>query len=356
MNTVVQHFQVKGSPVSCVRFGFGHINETYLCVCDSGLSYILQKINRHVFHDPLALMENVAAVTAFQAARADDPRESMHLIPTLRGQFAYVDSEGDVWRMYDFVRSSRCLQKARNEQDFSRAGFAFGRFLRQLADFPVQTLHEPIKDFHNTPERFRQFHEALAHDNKHRAGLCKEEIDRVLSYENAAGEIPRMMRQGHLPVRVTHNDTKLNNILFDYDSGAPLCVIDLDTVMPGSVLYDFGDAIRFGASTAAEDEQDLSKVTLSLPLFRAFTEGYLSGCAGSLTKNELEALPLGAKIMTLENAVRFLGDYINGDTYFQIHYESQNLDRARTQLKLLRDMEQKWGEMCRIIRSVANGA
>ena len=350
MNTLICNFKVKGIPCTCTRFGHGHINETYLVTCDSGISYILQKINKTIFTQPEQLMENIASITAYVAEQSSDPRSSMHLVLTHSGKTFHVDDTGEYWRMYDFVFSTVCLQKAENLQDFYHSGLAFGRFQRQLAAFPAETLHESIPDFHNTRARYSQLHTAMDRNYENRAALCQEELAFALARESESGEIVDRLACGKLPLRVTHNDTKLNNVLFDYDSRTPLCVIDLDTVMPGSSLYDYGDAIRFGASTAAEDEKDLDKVWCDMDLFRTYTEGFLTGCSGSLTETEIAMLPMGAKLMTLECGIRFLADYLNGDTYFRTHYEGQNLDRARTQFKLVADMESKWETMAEIVR------
>jgi len=353
MEQLIQKFAIRGLPAQYCRYGCGHINETYLITCDSGLTYILQKINKSIFTKPEELMENIAATTAYLAEGSQDSRTSMHLVPTLDGKAFYKDEEGEYWRMYDFVLSTVCLQKVESPKDFYYSGLAFGRFQRQLAQFPAQTLHEPIVNFHNTPARYGQLHAAMEVNHENRAALCKAELEFALARECEAGAIVDKLESGELPLRVTHNDTKLNNVLFDYDTRTPLCVIDLDTIMPGSSLYDYGDSIRFGASTAAEDEKDLNKVWCDMDLFRTYTEGFLEGCGGSLTALEVEMLPMGAKMMTLECGIRFLADYLNGDTYFRIHYEDQNLDRARTQFKLVADMESKWETMMSIVKECA---
>lgn len=353
MNGPIKQFAIKGGVVECGRYGHGHINETYLVTCDSGLNYILQKINKHIFTQPEQLMENIAATTAFIAQHSNDRRSSLHLVPTVDGRSFYLDEDGEYWRMYEFVPSTVCLQKAESPKDFYYAGLAFGRFQRQLAEFPAETLHEPIKDFHNTRVRFDQLHAAMGCNFENRMEQCRPELEFALAREQEAGTIVDKLGTGELPLRVTHNDTKLNNILFDYDTRTPLCVIDLDTIMPGSSLYDYGDSIRFGASTAAEDEKDLNKVWCDMELFRTYTEGFLEGCNGSLTELELQMLPMGAKMMTLECGIRFLADYLNGDTYFRTHYPEQNLDRARTQFKLVADMESKWEIMHSIVKEVA---
>lgn len=350
MNDLILKFQIHGTPKSCERYGQGHINETYLVECDGETDYILQKINKKIFTKPEQLMENIAATTAYISEHSKDPRASMHLALTNAGKAYHKDAEGEYWRMYEFVPSTICLQKAESPKDFYYSGLAFGRFQGELAGFPAKTLHEPIADFHNTRARFAQLHAAMEVNYQNRKEQCKAELEFALSLENEAGSIVDKLESGELPLRVTHNDTKLNNILFDAATRTPLCVIDLDTIMPGSSLYDYGDSIRFGASTAAEDEKDLDKVWCDMELFRSYTEGFLEGCNGRLTPLEVEMLPMGAKMMTLECGIRFLADYLNGDTYFRTHYEGQNLDRARTQFKLVRDMQTKWETMHSIVK------
>lgn len=352
MNHLINKFQIKGNPIACRRYGCGHINETYLVTCDGETHYMLQKINKKVFTEPQQLMENIAATTAYINRRSDDPRASLHLASTQQGEVCCQDEAGEYWRMFEFVPSTICLERVESPKDFYYAGLAFGRFQGQLAGFPAESLYEPIKNFHNTPVRFEQLHAAVKADCGNRLASCQKELEFALARECEAGAIVDKLASGELPLRVTHNDTKLNNILFDAETRTPVCVIDLDTIMPGSVLYDYGDAIRFGASTAAEDEKDLDKVWCDLELFEAYTKGFLEGCKGGLTPMELEMLPVGAKMMTLECGVRFLSDYLNGDTYFRTHYADQNLDRARTQFKLVADMENKWEQMGEIVRTL----
>ena len=353
MEQLISKFKIKGKPCEWNRYGHGHINETYLVTCDSGLNYILQKINKHVFKEPEQLMENIAATTAFIEKRTYDPRASLHLIPTKDRKACYQDEAGEYWRMYTFIPSTICLQKAEGPKDCYYSGLAFGRFQGQLADFPAETLFEPIKDFHNTPVRYQQLHAAMEVNYQNRLELCQKELEFALAREQEAGAIVEKLESGELPLRVTHNDTKLNNILFDFDTRMPLCVIDLDTIMPGSFLYDYGDAIRSGTNTAMEDERDLDKVWCDMELFRAYTKGFLEGSNGSLTELEIQMLPVGAKLMTLECGVRFLTDFLNGDTYFRTHYEDQNLCRTRTQFKMVADMESKWESMNKIVEETA---
>lgn len=344
-----QEFVLSGNIVSCEPYGFGHINRTYLVVTDSGLRYILQGINEVVFANVPGLMSNVIAVTEHLSSLVKDPRESLHLVKTRQGGDYFKDAEGKYWRMYDFIERSLCLQAAEQPSDFYESAVAFGRFQRQLADFPADTLHETIPNFHNTPDRYRKFHLVLEADVKDRAKECGYEIEEFLKREKDASVLQDWLNEGKLPLRVTHNDTKLNNVMLDEESRKALCVIDLDTVMPGLMAYDFGDSIRFGAATAAEDEKDISKVSVNLELYATYIRGFLSSCP-ELTEDELLSLPWGARLMTLECGLRFLTDYLDGDNYFAIHRPEHNLDRCRTQLKMVQDMEAKWDDMLRIIR------
>ena len=345
---VLARFQLDAPAVTCDRYGCGHINETYLVVTESGRRYILQKISNRAFPDVAGLQENIAAVTEFLHTQTSDPYGALTLIPTDEGKSYLHWAENSDWRVYDFIEGAVCLQKPETAEDFYQSAIAFGTFQQQLAGFPAHTLHETIKNFHNTPDRFRIFKEVLAKDVMGRAKDVQPEIDFVLAHEEVGGRLMGLLKEGKLPLRVTHNDTKLNNVMLSESERKPMCVIDLDTTMPGLSAYDFGDSIRFGAATAAEDETDLSKMEMDLDLFRIFTRGFLTACPG-LTAEERKALPLGAMTMTLECGVRFLTDYLDGDHYFGIHRPDHNLDRCRTQFKLVRDMESKWDEMAKII-------
>ena len=348
MQNILMQFPLDGSVTTCERYGCGHINETYLVVTDNGHRYILQKVNHHIFRNVPALMENICAVTGHLRKQMNDPRRVLTVVNTVDGAAFYFDGNC-YWRLYEFVEGSICLQQPKTPEDFYQSAVAFGEFQQQLNDFPADTLSETIPNFHNTVDRYRIFHEVLAADPMGRAKDVQAEIDFVLAREQEAGTLVRLLSEGKLPLRVTHNDTKLNNVMLDDETRTPLCVIDLDTVMPGLSAYDFGDSIRFGAATAAEDEKDLSKMEMSLDLFRIFTRGFLKACPG-LTDLEKEMLPMGAKLMTLECGVRFLTDYIDGDHYFSVHREGHNLDRCRTQFKLVSDMEKKWEQMAQVIR------
>ena len=343
--SIVKNFIIDGDPINIVPYGNGHINNTYLVTTDSGKRYILQKVSdAFEIHN---LMKNIDAVTSFMALKADNPERQMQLIHTTSNENFY-SSKGGNYRMFNFVENSICLDAPDSPEDFYESAVSFGKFQKLLEDFPATTLTEPIKNFHNTPDRFRIFKETVAADKAGRVSGVKTEIDFALAHEEIGGILQSLRDSGKLPVRVTHNDTKLNNVLFDKDTRKSLCVIDLDTVMPGLSLYDFGDAIRFGAATAKEDEKDLSKMTVDLDMFRAFTRGYISSC--NLTDNEIDCLVLGAITMTLECGVRFLTDYLDGDNYFRTSYEGQNLDRCRTQFKLVSEMENRREEMEQIVK------
>ena len=349
MQQAIHHFQIQSQPLYCKNFGHGHINYTFLITTDNGSQYILQRINTHVFKQPVQLMENVIAVTEHIRAKVDDPTQVLHFIPALDGSYFYRDERRRFWRCYEFV-GGFCLEAPETDADFYESAVAFGRFQEQLSDFPASSLFETIPNFHNTPDRYRMLHVAMDEDACDRLQYIQREIDFILEREHEAGTIQRMLESGELPLRVTHNDTKLNNVLLDFKTRKAKCVLDLDTVMPGSSLFDFGDSIRFGAATAPEDVQELSRMTLDLHLFEVYTKGYLDGCH-SLTRREIELLPLGAKIITLELAVRFLTDYLESDHYFKTDYPDHNLVRARAQLKLVQDMEAKWYQMQKIIEN-----
>lgn len=343
-------FRVTGKPVSFERYGNGHINETYLMMTDAKEPYILQKINHRVFTDVPQLMRNIGSVTRHLAKKESDPRRVLTLVPALDGTDFWQSPEGNFWRAYVFVKDSICLERAETSEDFRQSAVAFGQFQNLLSDFPSASLQETIKDFHHTPTRYDAFAGAVEKDAIGRAKEAQAEIGFAMERRDSARLMTDMMATGDLPLRVTHNDTKLNNVMLDAATRKALCVIDLDTVMPGLAGNDFGDSIRFGASTAAEDEKDLSKVSMSLDLFRAYANGFLSACADRLTDNEIATLPEAARLMTLECGVRFLADYLSGDTYFHIQRPEHNLDRCRTQFKLVQDMENKMDEMRRIIR------
>ncbi len=351
---ILRQFCLDAEPASCTPYGCGHINRTYLVATAGGRCYILQKINHHTFRDVAGLMENIGLVTEHLRRKSPDPRSVLTLIRTKDGK-SYLEADDGYWRVFRFVEDSICLQQPESDADFYESAVGFGTFQQLLSDFPAEKLHETIPNFHNTPDRYRAFHETLTRDPMHRAAQVQPEIEFALARQAEMAALQNALDAGELPLRVTHNDTKLNNVLFDAKTRRALCIIDLDTVMPGSALYDYGDSIRFGAATAAEDERELDKMEMSLERFRVFTRGYVRACPG-LTQKELELLPLGAKVMTMECGVRFLTDHIDGDNYFSIHREGQNLDRARTQFKLVADMERKWDKMKEIVNEEVQNA
>lgn len=358
---VAEQFAIEGTIERVESYGNGHINDTYLVTTymeAAELHYILQRINTSIFQKPDELMKNILGVTKhlrkkILEAGGDVTRETLTVISTCDGKSYYETPEGECYRVYVYVENTISLEKIQNTGDFYAAAKAFGSFQYLLADYPADTLYETIPDFHNTKKRYERFLTVLKADCVGRAAEVAEEIAFVKRHAADMSVIVEALLRGEIPLRVTHNDTKLNNILMDKDSGKGICIIDLDTVMPGSSLYDFGDAIRFGANHAAEDEVELKKVWVDLELFEAYVSGYIKGCKGALKKREIELMPMGAKIMTLECGMRFLTDYLEGDTYFKIHREKHNLDRCRSQFKLVIDMEEKWGRMCEIVKRVS---
>ena len=349
---VLRHFDLGSAPVSCSRYGFGHINETYLVVTELGKRFILQKINHRVFKNTDGLMRNIEAVTTYLRNMTDDERRVMGLVKTVDDEPYWKHPEDGFWRVLVFVEGSICLQKPESPADFYESAVAFGQFQQMLKDFPAHTLTETIPNFHDTRDRYRIFHEVLEKDPMGRAKAVQPEIEFALAREKEAATLVELLEAGKLPLRVTHNDTKLNNVMLDAETRTALCVIDLDTVMPGLSVYDYGDSIRFGAATGDEDAQNLDKIEMSLELFETYTKGFLSACPG-LTDMEIKMLPMGAKLMTLECGVRFLTDYLDGDHYFANRREGQNLDRCRTQFRLVEDMEAKWERMHEIVREIS---
>lgn len=357
-NDITKHFKFEGEFINAKPYGLGHINDTYLVSFKTDNNtiskYILQRINTNIFKTPERLMENIKNVTLhlqdkISACGGDIKRENLNLIPTQNGEYFYKSAEGDYWRAYIFIHGAQTYQVVVNLKHFYNAGKALGKFEQNLADFPADKLFETIPDFHNTYKRFLAFKEAVEKDPLNRAKEVEAEINFVLKRSEDTSILVNLFNEGKLPLRVTHNDTKFNNIMIDDVTGEGICVIDLDTIMPGLSLYDFGDSIRSGANPAEEDEIDLSKVCMDLELFESFTHGFIEGTNYSLTELELEYLPFSAKLMTFECGMRFLADYLNGDIYFKIHRPNHNLDRARTQFKMVADMEEKFDEMKSIV-------
>ena len=351
-------FDFGGQVVGAVRYGSGHINDTFCVHTQPGEDpcrrFILQRISSAAFHHPEQVMANIVGVTSYLgkviAETGGDPtRETMCVYATKDGKNFYTDPEGGAWRVYPFIEDTKCLQSAETPELFAASARAFGRFQQMLKDYPADTLYETIPRFHDTEDRLAKLKAAVAADAMGRVKDVQAELDFVTAREADCSVALQALRDGKLPLRVTHNDTKLNNVLMDRKSGEGVCVIDLDTVMPGLSINDFGDSIRFGANHCAEDEKDLSKVNFDLSLFEVYTQGFLEGANGALTQAELDYLPWGAKLMTLECGIRFLTDYLEGDHYFRTHREGQNLDRCRTQFKLVADMENQWEAMKAVV-------
>lgn len=349
----IKGFAIDGKLLSYERYGSGHINDTFLVCYDMNgygrLRFIFQRMSKALTTECAALMENIVRVTnhlqsKIKAAGGDIYREALSVVQT-NGLDYFVDSEDEYWRVYHFIEGATCYDQVRSADDFYESAVSFGSFQKYLSDFDATLLHETIPGFHDTKKRFAKFEEVLKKDPLGRAESAKDEIDFVLANTDLVSVLGDLLEKGELPLRVTHNDTKLNNIMIDDKTGKGICVIDLDTVMPGLSVNDFGDSIRFGANTAKEDETDLSKVSLNLDLYNTYVKGFIDGCGGALTKKEIEMLPMGAMVMTYECGMRFLTDYIEGDVYFHVARPTHNLDRARTQFELIKDMKRKWENM-----------
>ena len=346
--SVLEHFDFESD---AKVYGNGHINETYIV----DPKYIVQKINTKVFKEPDKLMNNIIAVTSFLQKKivqegGNPARETLTIIPTSEGHKFYKKDNENCYRCYEAISNTFSIETVENPHDLYEAAKAFALFQKRLADFPAEELSETIKDFHNTPKRFNDLLQAIEKDEMGRAKNVKEEIEFALSQKDWINAVTDGLSDGSIPLRVTHNDTKINNVLFDNATRSAICVIDLDTVMPGSLLYDFGDALRIGAASGEEDEVDISKIFFRLDCFEAFVKGFAEEMGDNLTQREVELLALSAKLLTYECGIRFLTDYLNGDTYFKIHRENHNLDRCRTQFKLVRDMDGKMDEMNKIVK------
>ncbi len=361
---VISSFDLPG--YACFRrYGNGHINDTYLLERDGtghemsrqSPAFILQRINRRVFAHPEEVAENVWKITRYLqkmiSERGGDPaRETLTVYPAKDGKPYVKDRSGEVWRLVQFIRDSMNYEIADKPELFAASGEAFGHFQYLLRDFDVSCLVETIPDFHNTPKRYQHFEEAVSKDIAKRAGTVSKEIEEIRKRKTDCDMLTDQIRSGVLRQNVTHNDTKLNNVLFDRNTGRPLCVIDLDTVMPGLAAYDFGDSIRFGANHNLEDERDLDKVEFDLHLYEVYAEGFLKGSGAIFNERQLQSLAWGARVITLEQAIRFLTDYLEGDRYYHTNREGQNLDRARVQIKLLQGMEEQFGELLAVLERV----
>jgi Phosphotransferase enzyme family len=352
---IAAEFQINGTFLSSIPYGSGHINDTWCVVFlqrETERRFIFQRINRRVFINPVALMENIQRVTSHLGSRVagepDAGRRVLTLIAARSNLLWHVDTDGNYWRVYRFIENARTYDSVTSTSQAFQAAKAFGQFQKMLADVPAPRLHDTIPDFHHTPKRFKAFEHALTKNIVGRAVLAQPEIDFALARQS----ITSVLIDAGLPERVTHNDTKLNNVMLDDSTGEGICVIDLDTVMPGLALYDFGDMVRTTTSPAAEDEQDLSKVTMQFPMFEALARGYLSSAGEFLTTREKQHLAFSGKLITFEMGIRFLTDFLAGDTYYKIHRENHNLDRCRTQFKLIESIEQREENMNRLIDSL----
>ena len=357
-NKIIHEFELTGKLTYCERYGEGHINETYLVRMDKDgreTKYILQKINKSLFTKVDKLMNNIVLVTEFVRKKVlenggDPYREVLTVVYTKDGKPYYYSAEYDEYfRVYVFIEKAIAHQHEEREGQFYQSAVAFGTFAMQLSDFDASQLYEVLPDFHNTRKRYEAFMHSVSADKMNRAKSVLKEIDFVLKRERYCRKIVDMLESGAMPLKVTHNDTKLNNVMLDEKTDKPVAVIDLDTVMPGSLCYDFGDSIRFGCNTADEDEKDLDKVVFDIKLFEEYTKGYLTAIGDGITKTEKDNLAFGAILMTFECGMRFLTDYLDGDTYFRTRREGQNLDRARTQFKLVSDMERQYETMLQIV-------
>jgi hypothetical protein len=354
IGAVARQFEINGEFLDAERYGSGHINDTFRAFfdeCGVTAPCILQRINHNVFKNPVALMENIERVTAHLAtqvaANADRCRRVLCLIPSRDGQCWHLDSEGNYWRAYRFIGGARTYDAAVSTEQAFQAARAFGQFQQRLADLPAPRLHDTIPDFHNTPKRFAALERAIEADVAGRAILAKPEIEFALARQATTS----VLLDANLPERVTHNDTKFNNVMLDDKSGEGICVIDLDTVMPGLALYDFGDMVRTTTSPTKEDERDLSQIGMQFSMFEALVRGYLASAGGFLTKEERRHLAFSGKLITFEIGIRFLTDYLAGDTYFRVHRDGHNLDRCRAQFKLVESIEQQEEAMNRLVES-----
>jgi len=357
LREIVNNFLFEGDFVAATIFGTGHIHDTYVLDFQSNGDthrYILQRINTHVFKNPEVMQRNILLVTAHLSRKiievgGNPLRETLNLIPTIDGNSFHRTADGNYWRSFIFIEGARTYDYIENLEQVYNAAKAFGNFQNMLSDFPSDQLIETIPNFHNTEIRYKSFLIAVNKDLMNRVQYCHPEINFVIDRADKTSILIDMLEQSDLPLRVTHNDTKVNNVMIDDTTGEGICVIDLDTVMPGSSLYDFGDAIRYITNTAAEDEVDLTKVNFNLSIFRTYTYGYLDAAGGILIPSEIRLMPLASILMTLECGIRFLTDYLQGDIYFKIKRQNHNLDRCRTQFKLVCDMEEQFNNMTDII-------
>ena len=354
---IIKHFNLKGNIINIEESYTGNINNTYIIsVVEDGVlkKYTLQKVNLHVFKDPVLLMNNIVSVTDYcknylRENNEDVDRGTLSVIRTIEGNNFYETDDGECYRMYNYITNARTFDKSVNDEMFYNVGSAFGHFVRMLDKYPIDELKETIPDFHNSKKRFFSFIKDVREDRVQRVNEVLEEINFIVDRRDTFNVIVDMLEDKIIPYRVTHNDTKINNVLIDEVTGKAICVIDLDTVMPGSALYDFGDAIRSGAAATFEDDTNMSNIGINIEYFRSFTKAYLKETGDILTEKELEYLVFSCRLLTLELSMRFLNDYINGDVYFKINYDKHNLDRARNQIQLVKEMELHYNEMLSIV-------
>lgn len=360
LKEICSRFNFEGIHNEANPYGDGHINDTFKVeniVEGECIHYILQRVNHLIFKDTNGLMKNIYNVTSYfsdmlSEEEGNNSYKSLELIPTIDEQIYLIDDDGNYWRSYVFVENATGHLFAENLDTLYHAAKAFGHFQRMLKDFPADTLYETLPDFHNTVKRYEKFKEALQLNKAVRKNKCEDEVKFIDEHKAIAGSIVNLLETGELPLRVTHNDTKINNVLLDNETGYGRCVIDLDTVMPGSALYDFGDSIRSSASTALEDEEDLNKVKLDITRFEAFTKGFLEEVGKDLTDKEIELLPMAGIIMAFECGMRFLTDYLEGDHYFKVHKTDHNLIRAKNQFRFVKEMEENIEAMRLVVSEV----
>ena len=357
---ILKHFHIGGGPADIAAVTRGHINDTYVATTEdrgTPVRYVLQRINHSVFKDPLRMMANIMRVTKHIRTKvlSSDPDmapRQLTVIAAHDGTGCYGDAGGNFWRVYNFIENARTYDTLASVELACEAARMFGWFQRMLLDLPEPPLHETIKDFHNTPRRLDVFRDVLAADAHNRAKDAGGEIDFLLENASICDVLPDLARRGVIPIRVAHNDTKINNVMLDEHTDRGVCVIDLDTVMPGFSLHDFGDLVRTAVCSAAEDERDLSKVTIDLSLFEALVRGFARETTGFLTPAEKQHLVFAGKLITYEQFIRFLTDYLAGDTYYKVHREGHNLDRSRTQMKLVQCMIEREEAMNAIVQRV----
>ncbi len=360
LQKLLKHFAIPADFVSSEPYGSGHINDTYAVNCNQGgtpIRYLFQRINHNIFKQPEVLMDTIKRVTEHQHSKIDQSspdasRRALTLIHTVDNQPFYRDEDGNYWRVYVFIEKATSFDIIEKPSQAYEAAKAFGQFQKQLVDLPGERLVETIPYFHNTPKRFNTLIEAIEKDEFNRAAYVKKEIEFAIKNQPIASVLLDLNAKGLMPERVTHNDTKLNNVMLDDTTGEGICVIDLDTIMPGLALYDFGDMIRSGTRSGSEDEPDLSKVEMQMDVYRSLLTGYLETAGDFLVPAEIDNLAFSGKVISLEIGVRFLTDYLTGDTYFKTHRERHNIDRCNVQFKMVNSIEEQEEEMNKLLEQL----